>query len=133
MALFGFNLGAQANAALQNGRLPTTLGSTTVTFDGFPAPLIYASPTQIKAIVPYEIAGHNATKMTVQAAGGAYSTAVPVAQAVPALFTANTTGATSPLHRHRQINTHSSSDRAKGDISTLPRHDIFWPCGARIL
>ncbi|PYT20427.1 MAG: hypothetical protein DMG57_42210 [Acidobacteria bacterium] len=33
VALFGFNLGAQANAALQNGRLPTTLGSTTVTFD----------------------------------------------------------------------------------------------------
>jgi len=26
----------------------------------------------------------------------------------------------SPLHRHPQINMHSSSGRAKGDISTLP-------------
>ena len=28
------------------------------------------------------------------------------------------------LHRQRQNNTHSSSDRAKGDISTLPARDI---------
>ncbi len=33
----------------------------------------------------------------------------------------------SPLHRHPQLNTHSSAPRAKGDISTLPgrRHFYF--------
>ena len=32
----------------------------------------------------------------------------------------------SPLHRHEQINTHSSSDPAKGDISTLPARGHFY-------
>ena len=32
----------------------------------------------------------------------------------------------SPLHRHRQINTHSSHAPAKEDISTLPRGGHFY-------
>jgi hypothetical protein len=32
----------------------------------------------------------------------------------------------SPLHRQPQNNTHSSSDRAKGDISTLPARGHFY-------
>lgn len=34
----------------------------------------------------------------------------------------------SPLHRHEQINTHSSDQRAKGDISTLPARGTFLLC-----
>ena len=32
----------------------------------------------------------------------------------------------SPLHRHEQINTHSSGEPAKGDISTLPARGHFY-------
>ena len=32
----------------------------------------------------------------------------------------------SPLHRHEQLNTHSSEPRAKGDISTLPARGHFY-------
>jgi uncharacterized protein (TIGR03437 family) len=36
--------------------LPDTLGATTVTFNGAPAPLLYVSPTQINALVPASVA-----------------------------------------------------------------------------
>ena len=34
---------------------PTTLSNTTVTINGVSAPLLYVSPTQVNAVVPYEI------------------------------------------------------------------------------
>src|ERR1019366_1790482 len=37
-------------------QLPVTLGSTTVTFNGSPAALLYVSPTQINALVPAGVA-----------------------------------------------------------------------------
>jgi len=56
----GQNL-ATSTAQAQTFPLPTTLGGATVTFTGaaglLPAPLFYASPTQIDAQVPNGIAG----------------------------------------------------------------------------
>ena len=36
---------------------PTALGNTTVSIGGFAAPLLYVSPSQINAVVPYELLG----------------------------------------------------------------------------
>jgi hypothetical protein len=46
----------------------TILGGTSVLFDGTPAPLLYAAPNQINAIVPYGVSGETATQVTVTGA-----------------------------------------------------------------
>ncbi len=93
ISLFGFNLGAPGTAQVQNGRFPTVLANTSLTFDGVPAPLIYNNSLQLNAIVPYEIAGKSSTNITLQAGSMSYSATVPVVAATPALFTADSSGA----------------------------------------
>jgi uncharacterized protein (TIGR03437 family) len=75
------------------GRVSSAIESLQVTFDGVPAPLIYAVTGQLSAVVPYEVAGKDSTVMLVTDSGN-YSQAVTlsVAPAAPALFTLNQAG-----------------------------------------
>jgi uncharacterized protein (TIGR03437 family) len=71
----------------------TVLGGTSVLFDGAAAPLLYASPNQINAIVPFSVAGNGATQMTVTAQGQTIaSVTLATAPTAPAIFTLNSTG-----------------------------------------
>jgi uncharacterized protein (TIGR03437 family) len=73
--------------------VPTALDGVQVTFDGTPAPLLYASSGQINAVVPFEVAGQTSVQMTVTQAGGqSYSATLPVAAANPSIFSANASG-----------------------------------------
>src|SRR5581483_314805 len=59
VTIFGSNIGPSTPLGLtlsSTGTVETTLGTTTVTFNGIAAPLIYVSANQINAIVPYEVA-----------------------------------------------------------------------------
>jgi uncharacterized protein (TIGR03437 family) len=54
-SIFGTNLASQTltwDAAIVNGKLPASLGGTTVTVNGQPAYLSYASPSQVNFLVP---------------------------------------------------------------------------------
>ncbi len=63
------------------------LAGATVSFDGYPAPVIYADTQQINAIVPYEIAGRRLTNAVVYRSGVAsIPLALPVADTAPAIF-----------------------------------------------
>jgi uncharacterized protein (TIGR03437 family) len=64
-----------------------------VYFDGIAAPLVYTSAKQASAIVPYEVAGKTTTQMQVEYLG-AFSDpiSVPVAAAVPGIFTGDFSG-----------------------------------------
>lgn len=90
----GLNLssGSPQGGQVQNGRLTTTLGGVSLTFDGTPAPLVYSSYSQINAIAPYEIAGKNSTTITVQTGSSTATAMVPVLAAAPSLFTADASG-----------------------------------------
>jgi uncharacterized protein (TIGR03437 family) len=59
VSLFGNGMGPVIGVgfSLLNGKVPTTLANVTVTFNGFAAPLLYVSSTQINALVPYEVVG----------------------------------------------------------------------------
>jgi uncharacterized protein (TIGR03437 family) len=76
-----------------SGRIATSYSGTQVLFDGQPAPIIYASPNQVNAIVPYEVASKSFTNIEI-AYDGIKSAAwgVPVATSVPAIFTLDGTG-----------------------------------------
>jgi uncharacterized protein (TIGR03437 family) len=75
-----------------NGLVPTTLGGTSVFFNGAAAPVLYSSAGQVAAVVPYNIAG-NLAQMFVQYQG---QTSTPlnlsVAAMTPAIFTLSGSG-----------------------------------------
>ena len=120
IALFGFNLGASSSGQVQNGAFTTQSGSTTVMFDGTAAPIIYVSGMQSSVVVPYEVAGKNSTTITIETAGGSATAGVPVVPAVPALFTANSsgTGQASALNQDGTVNSFSNPASA-GQVIVL--------------
>jgi uncharacterized protein (TIGR03437 family) len=94
IVLYGSGLGP-ANLAtykLVNGDVPTSVGGTSVYFDGSPAPVLYASATQVAAIVPFGLTGTSAQVYVAYQGQTSAPLTLTVAQAVPALFTANNSG-----------------------------------------
>jgi uncharacterized protein (TIGR03437 family) len=76
-----------------SGTIDTNLGGTQVFFDGYPAPLIYSSATQVSAIVPYEVAGSLTTSMLIQYQGfSSNRLTVPVLASMPGIFTQGALG-----------------------------------------
>lgn len=76
-----------------NGTVATTLNGIEVTFNNVPAPIIFVSPGQINAIVPYEVAGQTSVPVVVtnnSTASAAFS--VPVTAAAPAIFSLSENG-----------------------------------------
>jgi uncharacterized protein (TIGR03437 family) len=76
-----------------NNSVPTTLGNTTVTFDGVAAPIIYASSSATTVQVPYSITPGTPTNLRVTYTTSP-SAVIPVAtQAIyPGLFSLDSTG-----------------------------------------
>lgn len=109
VSIFGQNIGPATPAGLtygSDGKVATALGGAEVRFDGKPAPLLYASATQLNAIVPYDVAEE--TSVEVRLNGSLLSTnALPVASSAPAIFTLNATGvgAAAVLNQDNSVNT----------------------------
>ncbi|PWT98657.1 MAG: hypothetical protein C5B51_28740 [Terriglobia bacterium] len=72
---------------------PTSVASTSVTFNGVAAPLLYVSPGQINAIVPFALAGKTSVQAIVQRFDRT-SPAITLAlqDTSPAIFTASQSG-----------------------------------------
>jgi uncharacterized protein (TIGR03437 family) len=95
VVLYGSGLGpAQLAVAAPGatGFYSTQLAGASVSFGGIAAPVIYASATQLAAVVPYGVTG--ATVAITPSYGGHTSAAISVALApsAPALFTADSSG-----------------------------------------
>lgn len=95
VAIFGSNLGPTSPAGMQldpSGNVATSLSNTEVLFDGTPAPMVWASATQVNAVVPFGVQAP-ATQVQVQyqnQVSGTFS--MPVAPAAPGIFSADGTG-----------------------------------------
>jgi len=93
IAIFGTNLANGAAAGVAAGNLlPTSIGITSVTIGGIAAPLIYASPTQINAQVPYEVTGQTAQVLVTLNSVLSQPAVVSVAAASPGVFSVDGTG-----------------------------------------
>ena len=95
VVIYGAGLGPAQLVQNQpgDGQFGSTVGGTVVSFNGIAAPVLYASATQVAAVVPYAISG-TAAQVTVTYQGQASAAfAVPVALSAPSLFTSNQTGA----------------------------------------
>ncbi|HLK49195.1 MAG TPA: hypothetical protein VKT49_13730 [Bryobacteraceae bacterium] len=94
VVLYGSGLGPSQFTAGVPGpdeRLPTAVAGSTVSFNGIPAPIIYTSPSQVSAVVPFNVGGP-AVQVTARYLGQATSKNLTVAAAAPGLFTLNFTG-----------------------------------------
>ncbi len=96
VTIFGTGLGPATLATLQitdSGTVATNLAGTQVFFDGYAAPLIYSSATQVSVIVPYEVAGTGNTSLMIEYQGTRSNTmSVPILDSLPGIFTASAQG-----------------------------------------
>ncbi len=121
ITLFGTALGpaTPVTAVLDSaGRISSSIGNVRVLVGGIPSPMIYASDTQVSAIVPYESAGlANATVQVEYQGVQSNSMSVAMANTAPGLFTGNATGA-GALVAINQDNTLNSAANpaAKGSV-----------------
>jgi uncharacterized protein (TIGR03437 family) len=120
IGIFGMGMGA-APAGLTldaSGKVSTELSGAQVLIDGVPAPLIYASASQVNAIVPYDTGASGIA--TLQVISNGVPSAVwqlPVASSAPALFTAGSTGVgqAAALNQNNSVNG-ASNPAARGEV-----------------
>src|SRR5579885_3538425 len=118
ITLLGAGLGPSQPVVSAGG---LAVGDTAVLFDGNPAPLLYAGPGQINAIVPYGISGKTTTQMQILYQRQAIATAsLPVASAVPAIFTQDSSGVGpgAILNQDSSVNT-PVNPAARGSVISL--------------
>jgi uncharacterized protein (TIGR03437 family) len=96
VSIYGTNLGpanALGTTLTSAGKVSTTLGTVSVSFGGYPAPLTYAGATQINCVVPYEVAQLVSPSVIVTYAGQSSNAYSPGAvAAAPGIFTQNGQG-----------------------------------------
>ena len=96
VSIFGINVGPLQGASFQlspPGFFSNLLSGTRVLFDAVPSPMVYAANGQLSAIVPYSVAGHASTRVQIDYLGGVSDTVtLPVAAAMPGIFTRNQQG-----------------------------------------
>jgi uncharacterized protein (TIGR03437 family) len=96
VAILGQNLGPQEGIEGMksgDGQLTITLGESRVLFDGIAADLLYASATQLNAIVPEAVRGRVLVRVEVER-NGVRSNAItmPIANVRPGVFTVDGSG-----------------------------------------
>lgn len=93
MVIFGTGLATTTVPAFTLP-LPENLGGASVTVGGYPAHLLYASPTQVNALIPFEVpaAGSAKIPVVVSTSSGSASSTIYVNRNSPALFTRNAAG-----------------------------------------
>ena len=76
-----------------SGNVSTSIGGVQVTVGGFACPMIYASATQVSAVVPYEIKQFLSANIVLKFLGqSSNGVGVNVVTTSPGLFTANSSG-----------------------------------------
>ncbi|MBV8817006.1 MAG: hypothetical protein JO022_01545 [Acidobacteriaceae bacterium] len=124
VSIFGTNVGPVSPLGLMltaAGNVATTLGTTSVTFNGVSAPLIFVSANQINAIVPYEVASSNTATVVVTNNGFNSATfQVNIAATAPGIFVAgeNGTGQGAILNSDSSANT-ATNAAARGSAISI--------------
>ena len=115
ISIFGSGLAAMT-ASAATIPLPMSIADTSVTINGVPAPVLYESPGQINAQVPWEVAGGKAS-VVVRSRGALSSAAnVTVSPSAPGLF-ADPQGMAAALNADGSINSEEKPAAAGTTIS----------------
>jgi uncharacterized protein (TIGR03437 family) len=121
ISLYGIGIGPQ-KALLgdsSSGTYTSMLGGYQVLFDGIAAPLLYAGPTQINAVVPQAGVLRDYTHLQVVTPSGTVDgPTLAVRQAEPYIFQNSSTGLSAALNQDGSINSPQNPAKA-GDIVTI--------------
>ncbi|HEX3742867.1 MAG TPA: SBBP repeat-containing protein [Bryobacteraceae bacterium] len=133
VSLFGLGLGPTPAAPLQltaSGTVSTAIGGMSVLFDGIPAPLLYAGPGQLNAVVPYGIHTSGTSMTVTNGSLTAGPIPMPVVSAVPAIFLCgaycNDPSQAAVVNSDYSLNT-VANPAERGDYITL------YVCGAGLM
>src|SRR5665213_440080 len=116
VALFGNCLlyTALATFTASGGTIGSQIAGAYITFNGYPAPLLYVSSNLAAAIVPYEVAGLSTASVAVSYQGQVGATTVlTVTAAAPGIFTSNMTGAGQAAAVNQNGSLNSAANPAK--------------------
>ncbi|HEX5227027.1 MAG TPA: hypothetical protein VFW44_04925 [Bryobacteraceae bacterium] len=95
-SLFGAGIGPATPVSTKPGAsdlYPVEAGDFQVTFDGVPAPLLYASSSQLNVVTPGALAGKSSTHICAVQHGSALGCIdIPVQAAAPGIFTSGVMG-----------------------------------------
>ena len=124
ISIYGSNLGPAVGVSFSvnptTGMVNTALGGTQVLFGPVAAPILYASATQINAVVPYGVTGQSQIAMQVQYGGGAANQTLQVASASPGAFTSDFSGSGQVVAANQDGSINSASNpAAKGSYVTI--------------
>jgi uncharacterized protein (TIGR03437 family) len=122
VTIFGTNIGPATPAGLAldptTGKVATSIGGVQVLFNGILAPMVYASSTQVSAVVPYETAGIATPPVWIKYAGQTSNAfQLTSVTTTPGLFTQNSSGGGpgSILNQDNSVNG-PGNPAAKGSI-----------------
>lgn len=117
ISIFGSGIGPATGVGSvlgADGLLPTTVGGTQVLIGGLPAPILYASSTQLNVIVPFSLSTTQPGPITVTS-NGQTSAALTVTPAVasPGVFVIpNTTNATQAAALNQDLSVNNATNPA---------------------
>ena len=116
VSIFGANIGPATPAistAGADGLIPKALAGVAASFDGAFAPLLYASSSQINAIVPFAVADKTATQAEVTYNGSTVlSLILPVSNASPGIFALDSSGRGQAAALNQDFGVNSSANPA---------------------
>jgi uncharacterized protein (TIGR03437 family) len=96
VVIFGSSLGpseGKSAGADSDGFFEPFLANVGVTFNGYPAPVLYAGAGQVNAVVPYALAGaSNALVVLTFGKARSNSISLPVLSSAPGIFSADSSG-----------------------------------------
>lgn len=95
LAIYGSNIGAAGLTTYQltsAGTVSASLAGTSVYVNGAPAPVLYTSPNQVSAIVPFSVSGSTAQVFILNQNQSTAPVTVNLAPSATAVFTANGSG-----------------------------------------
>jgi uncharacterized protein (TIGR03437 family) len=123
IAIFGSAFGpvnGVSQVAAEDGKVATSLGGVQVMFlkSGVAAPIIYASSTQVNAVVPYEAAGAATADVEIMYQGRSSNVvSLNVLPATPGLFTLDSSGSGAGAILDSQYNVVGQSNPvSQGDV-----------------
>ena len=122
VTLFGTAIGpatpAYATTDPSTGKLATTIGGVQVLFNGTLAPMIYASSTQVSAVVPYEMAPVASPSVWIKYLGQTSNVfQLTTTTTAPGLFTQNASGSGAGAILNQDNSVNGPGNRAaKGSI-----------------
>lgn len=120
VTIFGSNIGPAALTVPTPGTAPQTLANTSITFDGIPAPIYYASSGQTSVQVPYNIAaGQTVVKLTYNGVPST-GTTLKSLPAFPGLFTSDSSGQRQLAALNADLSVNSAANPvARGTVLVL--------------